>query len=138
LPNDLLRAGHVYLAPAATHLTVQRRTAVDVMVRLSLFPNNLPHIPSVDVMMSSVAEVFGSSAMGIVLTGMGDDGALGMQAIFRAGGFTLGQDQATSVVYGMPRACADLGVLNHVAPLPDIARQILAALHYRAKSASAH
>jgi two-component system chemotaxis response regulator CheB len=82
-------------------------------------------------MMSSVAEVFGSSAMGIILTGMGDDGALGMQAIFREGGLTLGQDEATCAVYGMPRACAEIGVLSQVAPLPDIPRHILAALRYR-------
>jgi two-component system chemotaxis response regulator CheB len=135
--NDHIRAGNVYLAPAGTHLTVQRRSSTDVVVRLSLLPNDLPHTPSVDVMMSSVAEVFGSSAMGIIMTGMGDDGACGMQAIFQRGGFTLGQNQATCVVYGMPRACADLGVLNQVVPLPEIPQQILAALHHRTRAAAA-
>jgi len=135
--NELLRTGHVYLAPAGTHLIVQRQSSSDVFLRLSLLPANLPHIPSVDVLMSSVAEVFGSSSIGIILTGMGDDGALGMKAIFDAGGVTIGQDQATSVVYGMPRACAEIGVLNQVAPLPDIPRQILAALHHRTRAAAA-
>lgn len=135
--SDHLRAGHVYLAPTGTHLVVFRRSATDVMVRLTLLPSGLPHIPAVDVMMSSVAEVFGASAMGIILTGMGDNGALGMQDIFRAGGRTLGQDQATSVVYGMPRACAEMGVLAQVVSLPEIPRQILAALRYRAKGAVA-
>jgi two-component system chemotaxis response regulator CheB len=69
--------------------------------------------------------------MGIIMTGMGDDGALGMQAIFREGGVTLGQDQATCVVYGMSRSCAERGVLNQVAALPDIPLYILAALRYR-------
>ncbi len=129
--GDLITAGHVYLAPAGKHLTVRRRSFSEVVLRLSPLPSNLPHIPSVDIMMSSVAEVFGSFAMGIIMTGMGDDGALGMQAIFREGGLTLGQDEATSVVYGMPRSCAEMGVLNQVVPLPDIPLHILAALQYR-------
>ena len=129
--GDLITAGHVYLAPAGKHLTVSRRSSSEAVLHLSLLPSNLPHIPSADVMMSSVAEVFGSSAMGIIMTGMGDDGALGMQAISREGGLTLGQDEATCVVYGMPRSCAEIGVLSQVVPLPDIPLHILAALHYR-------
>lgn len=100
-------------------------------MHLSLLPSNSLHIPSADVMMSSVAESFGASAMGIILTGMGADGALGMQAIFRAGGLTLGQDQAACVVYGMPCSCAEMGVLSQVVPLADIPLHILAALGYR-------
>jgi chemotaxis response regulator CheB len=79
-------------------------------------------------MMLSVAQAFRSLAMGIILTGMGADGALGMQAIFREGGLTVGQDEATCAVYGMPRACAEMGVRKRVVPLPEITRQILSAL----------
>ena len=129
--GDLLKAGHVYLAPPGNHVTVRRRSSTNVFLQLSALPSNLLHIPSADVMMGSVAEVFGSSAMGIILTGMGDDGTLGMQAIFRGGGLTLGQDQATCVVYGMPRSCAEMGVLHQVASLPDIPLHILTALRYR-------
>ncbi len=129
--GNLVTAGHVYLAPAGKHFTVRRRSSSDVFLQLSALPSNLPHIPSANVMMSSVAEVFGASAMGIIMTGMGDDGALGMQAIFREGGLTLGQDQATCVVYGMPRFCAEMGVLHQVASLSDIPLHILAALRYR-------
>jgi two-component system, chemotaxis family, protein-glutamate methylesterase/glutaminase len=129
--GDLITAGHVYFAPTGKHLTVRRRSSSEVVLQLSHLPSNLLNIPSVDVMMSSVAEVFGPAAMGIILTGMGDDGALGMQAISRLGGLTLGQDQSTSVVYGMPRSCAEMGVLSQVVPLPDIPRQILAAFRYR-------
>jgi two-component system chemotaxis response regulator CheB len=82
-------------------------------------------------MMSSVAEVFHGSAMGIILTGMGGDGAQGMQAIFRADGRTLGQDQASCVVYGMPRSCEELGVLSEVVALADIPSRILAAVRYK-------
>jgi chemotaxis response regulator CheB len=69
--------------------------------------------------------------MGIILTGMGADGALGMQAIFREGGLTVGQDEATCAVYGMPRACAEMGVLKRVVALPEITGQIVSALGYR-------
>jgi two-component system chemotaxis response regulator CheB len=101
-----------------------------VYLRLSILPGKSLHIPSADVMMSSVAEVFGASAMGIVMTGMGNDGAAGMRAIFEQGGLTLGQDQASCVVYGMPRACAESGVLNQSVPLADIALRILSAVRY--------
>ena len=129
--GDPLTPGHVYLAPAGKHLTVYRRPSSQAALRLSPLPNKGLHIPSVDVMMSSVADTFGRAAMGIILTGMGDDGALGMQAIFHQGGLTLGQDQATCVVYGMPRSCAELGVLTKVVPLRDIPARILTALRFR-------
>lgn len=129
--GELVESGHVYVAPAGKHLTVRRRNVSEVTVCLSLLPRNVLHTPSVDVMMSSVAEVFHGSAMGIILTGMGGDGAQGMQAIFRAGGRTLGQDQATCVVYGMPRACEELGVLSEVVALADIPSRILAAVRYK-------
>ena len=80
--------------------------------------------------MRSVADAFGATAMGIILTGMGDDGTRGMDAIFRAGGLTVGEDETTCVVYGMPRSCVELGVLREVAPLPKIPDRILAALRY--------
>ncbi len=110
--GDVMLAGHVYIAPAGKHLTVRRRSAAEVALNLSLLPGNALHVPSADVMMSSVARVFRSSAMGIILTGMGDDGSRGMTAIFSAGGLTFGQDQASCIVYGMPRACAEMGVLS--------------------------
>jgi two-component system chemotaxis response regulator CheB len=123
-----IRAGHVYLAPAGKHLTVRRLSRCEVVLCLSLLPSNVAHIPSVDIMMLSIAEVFQSSAMGIVLTGMGTDGADGMQAIFRNGGRTLGQDEATCIVYGMPRSCEERGILQEVSPLPEISSRILAAV----------
>jgi two-component system, chemotaxis family, protein-glutamate methylesterase/glutaminase len=121
--------GHVYLAAAGRHMTV-RRSGSEVVLQIPATPSNVLHMPSVDVMMLSVAEVFESLAMGIIMTGMGADGSLGMQAIFRKGGLTLGQDEATCAVYGMPRSCAELGILRRVVPLPDIPRQILFATGY--------
>ncbi|MBZ5665940.1 MAG: chemotaxis response regulator protein-glutamate methylesterase [Acidobacteriia bacterium] len=129
--GQLITAGHVYLAPGGQHLTAHRLSSAEVRVHLSLFPDRAPHIPSVDVMMCSVAEVFGASVMGIILTGMGDDGARGMEAIFHEGGLTVGQDEGTCVVYGMPRSCEEIGVLREVVPLCKIPPRILTALRYR-------
>jgi two-component system chemotaxis response regulator CheB len=86
--------------------------------------------------MHSVASAFRSLAMGIIMTGMGSDGAQGMKAIHREGGFTVGQDEPSCTVYGMPRACAELGILDRVVPLSEIPREILHAMHYRRASVS--
>jgi len=96
-----------------------------MIVRLVDEPVTARHIPSVDVMMCSVAEVYGSRAMGVILTGMGADGALGMKAIHDRGGYTVGQDEASCVVYGMPRAAAEMGALSSVAALGDVAAEIV-------------
>lgn len=82
-------------------------------------------------MMLSVAEVYRSLAMGIIMTGMGADGVEGMRAIVSEGGLTVGQDEASCSVYGMPRSCAELGLLQKVVPLPQIPQQILQATRYR-------
>jgi two-component system chemotaxis response regulator CheB len=84
-------------------------------------------------MMASVAEVFGQYSCGIILTGMGTDGLTGMTAIREAGGITVGQDEASSAVYGMPRACAEGGVLQSVVPLSQMKAQILQLLRYTEK-----
>ena len=84
------------------------------------------HCPSVDVLMRSVAVLAGRHAVGVLLTGMGNDGALGMKAIRDGGGVTIGQDEATCVVYGMPRAAFLCGGVEHVAGLPNIAPLLVA------------
>src|SRR5215471_10670209 len=83
------------------------------------------------LLMKSVAEVFHHRAIGVIMTGMGSDGAEGMSAIFRSGGLTIGQDESTCTVFGMPRICSELGVLARVAPLFDIPRQIIQATQRR-------
>jgi len=86
-------------------------------------------------MMQSVASAFHSQAMGIIMTGMGSDGAQGMKAIHREGGLTVGQDEPSCAVYGMPRVCAEMGILDRVAPLSQLPLEILQATHYRKASA---
>ncbi len=126
-----IEPGIVYIAPAGQHMTVARRSSSRVAICISELPGGTPHTPSVDVMMISVAEVFRSLSMGIIMTGMGADGVEGMRAIAREGGLTVGQDEASCSVYGMPRACAEMCLLQKVVPLLKIPQQILQATHYR-------
>jgi len=128
--GEPVHPGVAYIAPAGMHMTVDRPSAPSTVIRLDTYPENLLHVPSVDVLMKSVAEHFRTLAMGVILTGMGADGVEGMKAIHRRGGLTIGQDESTCTVYGMPRACAELGILKRVVPLSQIHTQILQAIHY--------
>lgn len=133
--RELIKPGVAYIAPAGMHMCVVPRVSDSrPIIALSRHPEDAMHIPSVDVLMKSVAEFYKHRAMGVIMTGMGSDGGEGMSAIYRQGGFTLGQDQATCAVYGMPRVCADLGVLNRVAPLYFIPAQILEATRQRKRA----
>jgi two-component system chemotaxis response regulator CheB len=134
---DQLERATVYIAPAGQHATVLSRTHKKSIL-LANTPAGTLHKPSVDVTMTSVAQVFGRHAMGIILTGMGCDGLQGMTAIRDAGGITVGQDEASCAVYGMPRTCAQHHVLQAVVPLPDMAAQILLALRYQPKCPAAN
>jgi two-component system chemotaxis response regulator CheB len=109
-------AGRVIMAPAGRHLVVRGGR-----VRLNLDPERHFCRPSVDALFESVAADYGLSAAGCLLTGMGKDGAEGLLAIRRAGGATIAQDEATSVVYGMPREAVQLGAVEHSLPLGEIA-----------------
>jgi two-component system chemotaxis response regulator CheB len=133
--GEAILPGVVYIAPAGMHLTVERVSA-RTLVCLSDKPEHQLHVPSVDVMMHSVATGFGPQAMGIIMTGMGADGAMGMSAIHREGGLTIGQDEASCTVYGMPRACAEMGVLDRVVALNQIPHEIVSATRYRKASVS--
>lgn len=134
--GEIVGPGKVYIAPAGQHITVERHgtnSELRTRICLSNHPRATLHKPSADVMMSSVAEVFGPYCCGIILTGMGSDGLKGMTAIREAGGITIGQDEASSTVYGMPRVCAEHGILQAVIPLSQMTPQILKALRYTAK-----
>jgi two-component system chemotaxis response regulator CheB len=128
--------GVALIAPAGWHTTVVGHGGGRFRTHLSKTPSDMPHVPSVDVMMCSVAEACGPRAMGVIMTGMGSDGARGMRAISDNGGFTLGQDEPTCAVYGMPRACAEAGILDLVTPLQRIPTEIMWATHYRPDGSS--
>lgn len=132
--NEPILPGVIYMAPSGIHMTVQRFSDVRATISLDSQPENHLHMPSVDVMMKSVAKNFKNLAMGVILTGMGVDGAEGMNAIRMQGGLTIGQDEASCAVYGMPRACAELGALAHVVPLLQIPNQIVEATRCRRRA----
>jgi len=129
--------GHVYIAPGDQHLLVERDGA-RYRCRLSAAPPVNRHRPSVDVMFRSVAQNVGPNATGVILTGMGDDGARGLKEMQEAGAFTMAQDEASSVVWGMPGAAVRLGAADRVLPLHHIAAALtqstgaLPAAHLRA------
>lgn len=125
--GEILKPGHAYLAPGHSHLLLARRGGSHYCELSKAEPVNR-HRPSVDVLFDSVARQAGASALGVLLTGMGKDGARGLLAMREAGGWTLAQDEASCVVYGMPREAALIGAAAEIAPLDDIARRIIAQL----------
>src|SRR3984893_891293 len=132
--GEAILPGVAYIAPCGLHMKVERPSGSRASIRLDSHPEDSLHIPSVDVLMTSVAESYRDLAMGVILTGMGTDGAEGMKAIHAQGGLTIGQDEASCTVYGMPRACVQRGVLTRVVPLSQIPGQILQATHYRKRA----
>jgi len=125
--GDLALPGRCLIAPAGSHMTL-RRDHTGFSVRISQEPEGLLHRPSVDVLMESVAKEAGGKALGIILTGMGADGARGIKAMHDAGGRTIAQDEATCVVYGMPKVAVDLGGVDRSLPLDGVPAAILEAL----------
>jgi two-component system, chemotaxis family, protein-glutamate methylesterase/glutaminase len=123
-PGDRVIPGRALIARGNRHLIVQRR-GFDLIVELTEEAPVWRHRPSVDVLFHSVAALLGRNAVGVILTGMGADGAKGLLAMRRAGAPTIAQDEATSVVFGMPKEAIDLGAVDVVLPLPRIAAGIL-------------
>ena len=118
-----INAGTIYLAPGGKHMTVTRRDGIAVIAITNGPPVNFCK-PAVDPMFSSAAEVWGVKALGLVLTGMGSDGLYGAQALVAAGGHVLAQDEATSVIWGMPGQVAQNGLCSAVLPLNDVAPRL--------------
>jgi two-component system chemotaxis response regulator CheB len=117
--GDLLVAGRALICPGNRHMKVKKLPLGNVAVLADEAPMN-GHRPSVDVLFRSVAEEFGPQAMGVLMTGMGEDGATGLGEIRGAGGFTLAQSQETCVVFGMPKAAIERGFAMRVADLQDM------------------
>ena len=121
--GDLLKPGRVLIAPGDKHLLVEKKSLAAV-VRLSDAPPENGHRPSADILFASVAREYGNRALGVIMTGMGRDGARELGALFREGGITLGQDEASSVVYGMPKVAFELGHVTEQVPLDRMADRI--------------
>jgi two-component system, chemotaxis family, protein-glutamate methylesterase/glutaminase len=119
--------GYAYIAPGGYHLSLGRSGA-NYVAHLDQEPPVNRHRPSIDVLFDSVAKHAGKNAIGMILTGMGKDGAEGLLRMKRAGAHTLAQDEASCVVYGMPREAVLLGAVDEVSPLNEICRRVLAHL----------
>jgi len=127
--GDVVRPGVSLIAPAGIHMTVKkvqsREFGLQRRVMLGLEPLHELHKPSVDVLLSSVARAYGDRSIGVILTGMGSDGAKGLGKIKEEGGFTIAQDEATSAIFGMPRVAIESNAVEKVLPITSIAEEIL-------------
>jgi two-component system chemotaxis response regulator CheB len=123
--GDSVLPGHALVAPGSYHMTLERSGA-RYSVRINQDPPVNRHRPSVDVMFDSVAQYAGANAIGVILTGMGGDGATGMLAMKQAGAYTIAQDEASCVVFGMPKEAIKLGGVDKILPLAEIPAAIVA------------
>jgi len=120
----MLEAGEVWIARGDYHLMVAR-AATGVVLNLNQKPPENSCRPAVDVLFRSVAEIYGENVLGVVLTGMGSDGTRGAADIRKAGGEILVQDEASSVVWGMPGAVVSAGAADKICPLVEISQEIV-------------
>lgn len=127
IDGEKVQAGNIYVAPGDFHMVVQR-SGVDVVIKLNQdTPENFCR-PAVDPMLRSLAEVYGKEVLVVILTGMGSDGQKGAQIIADKGGVVIAQDEASSVVWGMPGAAAKAGICTEVLPLVKIPESVLSFL----------
>ncbi len=124
--NDPILPGHAYIAPGGKHLWVKREGG-QTLAKLSTEPPMNLHRPSVDFLFMSVAKFVGADATGVIMTGMGKDGAAGMLEMKKKGAYNIAQDEATSVIFGMPREAIELDATHEVAPLQRIRERALLA-----------
>ncbi|MFW5740763.1 MAG: chemotaxis-specific protein-glutamate methyltransferase CheB [Myxococcota bacterium] len=127
----LVEAGKAILARGGLHMSVLRLTTGQPAVHLDVRPLSARHVPSVDILMQSAAQVYGGRVLAVVLTGMGEDGLLGAAAVRAAGGRVLTEAASSCIVYGMPRAVAEAGLSNGTYALPRMATGILEHLGER-------
>ncbi|NWF90397.1 MAG: chemotaxis response regulator protein-glutamate methylesterase [Ignavibacteriaceae bacterium] len=120
-----IRPGVVYMAPGGFHMTANKNSKNKYEIIVSEYPNDTLHRPSVDIMLDSITNVFGAKhTLAVIMTGMGKDGSEAVKKLKQQGGYTIAQDEETSVVYGMPKAVVDNGTADLILPLDNIANQI--------------
>ncbi|NHB97059.1 protein-glutamate methylesterase/protein-glutamine glutaminase [Photorhabdus stackebrandtii] len=125
--GERILPGHAYIAPGDRHMELCRNGA-DYQVLITDAPAVNRHRPSVDVLFRSVAKFAGRNAVGVLLTGMGSDGAVGLLEMKQAGAYTLAQDEASCVVFGMPRAAIQMGAVDEVMDILKISKRMLAKI----------
>ncbi len=125
--GETVKPGIVYIAPGRGHMRLKRR-GIEIFVSISEDKEEFIYRPSVDALMLSVAECFPGRSLGVILTGMGNDGARGCKKIKETGGRIFAQNEETCVVYGMPKAVVDAGIADKVVPLEEMAGEIINAV----------
>jgi two-component system chemotaxis response regulator CheB len=125
--NEKVEPGTVYVAPGHSHLLIRRGNS-GFLTELAASPPVNRHRPSVDVLFDSAAALVGRKAVGVILTGMGKDGAQGLLRLRQAGARTFGQDETSCVVYGMPREAFLIGAVEEQCALDDMARRVIGAI----------
>jgi two-component system chemotaxis response regulator CheB len=126
--QEKIVTGTVYLAPGHSHMALERTPGSGYRIVLNQDPPVNRHRPSVEVLFKSAARVLGRNAIGIMLTGMGKDGAAAMLEMHQAGAYNLAQDERSCVVFGMPREAIALGAVDEVLPLDKLAGRVLSLL----------
>ena len=122
--GELIQPGWVYISPGGNHVTINS-TPQGNRIQLSQKVAGDRYVPSIDKTMLSAASIYGKEVLGIILTGMGNDGAEGIKKIKEAGGITLAESKETAVVYGMPRVPAQMGVIDKILPINQMADQLI-------------
>lgn len=133
--GDALEQGTILIAPGDAHLGVRRR-GMQLVAALEPGPLVSGHCPAVDVMFKSLAQACGPRTIGVIMTGMGRDGAAGIVELHQAGAHTIAQDEETSYVYGMPKAAAATGEVDHIVPLPQVPATVARLLNTPRRSAT--
>ncbi len=119
--GETIKEGTIYISPSERHMTIDKGNRIALVEKK---PADIYH-PSCNLLLASAADVFGAGAVGIILTGMGDDGVSGIKKIKEAGGLTIAQDEKTSAIFGMPRVAIESGCIDKVLPLNEIGREIV-------------
>jgi two-component system chemotaxis response regulator CheB len=126
--GERVRGGVIYIAPGGSHLKLKSLSDKSVAINVTSEPSDTLHRPSVDVMLSSVLEVYGKQTLGVIMTGMGKDGYEGIKALKGLGGYSIAQDEESCVVYGMPKAIVDGGLADQILPverIPEIINKVV-------------
>ncbi|MDC7226063.1 MAG: chemotaxis response regulator protein-glutamate methylesterase [Spirochaetales bacterium] len=121
--GDILKPGRVLIAPGSAHIKIERKKLATIIKLDESDPVN-GHRPSADVLFSSAAETYGGNVLGVIMTGMGKDGARHLGTLYNKGAVTIGQDEESSIVYGMPKVAYEAGYVDYQLPLKEIAGKI--------------
>jgi two-component system, chemotaxis family, protein-glutamate methylesterase/glutaminase len=123
--REVIRAGNAYIAPGGLHMKIISNADNTPSVKLTKEPPVFGLRPSVDVLMESIAQIYGKKSIGVLLSGMGSDGVKGMELINEVGGHNIAQDEKTSIIFGMPKRAIEAGVVDDVLPIDKISARII-------------